>query len=90
MKWKRLGLILGLLILFACAGFPFHYYGLSGVSYENGTLLGPETKDDRPFKDCSPNTASQYPCVVMFTKDFFAFKQDYEDVKMRLQKCEKP
>lgn len=76
-------------ILIGCAGFSYRYYGLQGVGYEHGTLLGPKESDDLPFSKCSPNGESKNPCVVMFTKDFFAFKLDYEDTKQKLKECQK-
>jgi hypothetical protein len=72
-----------------CAGFSYHYYGMSGVSFEQGMLLGPSVNDDLPFSSCAPNSQSKFPCVVMLTKDFFAFKLDYEDLKAKLKACEK-
>jgi hypothetical protein len=80
------------LFLVSCAGagFSYHYYGLSQVSFANGKLLGPTEQDDLPFSKCSPEVDSKNPCVVMFAKDFFSLKQDYEDSKMRLADCEKP
>lgn len=77
------------LLLVGCAGFSYHYYGLDGVTYEHGMLLGPKEKDDLPFSQCAPNASSKHPCVVMFASEFFKFRQDYEDVKMRLAQCEK-
>lgn len=77
------------LILVGCAGFAYHYYGLDGVVYEHGMLLGPKPKDDLPFSKCAPNAETAHPCVVMFAKDFFAFKQDYEDTKQKLKECQK-
>ena len=82
-------LILNLVILVGCAGFSYRYYGLSEVDYEHGTLLGPKEKDDLPFSKCAPNAESKHPCVIMFTKEFFAFKQDYEDTKQKLKECQK-
>jgi len=78
------------LILMACAGAGFKYYGMQGVSFENGTLLGPTSVDDLPFSRCMPNNLSKNPCIVMFASEFFALKQDYEDVKQKLKDCEKP
>jgi hypothetical protein len=78
------------LLLFGCAGFTFRYYGLSGVSYSEGVLLGPKAKDDLPFSACAPNGESKNPCVVMFAKEFFALKLDYEDAKQKLKECQKP
>lgn len=77
------------MMLLGCTAFAYRYYGLADVSYEQGTLLGPKEKDDLPFSKCEPSAQVKHPCVVMFTKDFIAFKQDYEDVKTKLQICEK-
>lgn len=76
------------LLLVGCAGFSYKYYGIQGVSYDQGTLLGPEQRDDIPFNRCMPSTSNRNPCVIMFAQDFFAFKQDYNDTKLRLQACE--
>lgn len=81
---------LSCLFLLGCAGFSYRYYGLSGVSYESGILLGPKPKDDIPFSACAPNPENKNPCVVMFAKEFFALKLDYEDTKQKLKECQKP
>lgn len=77
------------LVLIGCAGFSYHYYGLSEVSYDRGILLGPKPKDDMPFSQCAPTDQNRHPCVVMFTKDFWAFRLDYDDVKQKLIDCQK-
>lgn len=78
------------LTLFAgCAAFSYRYYGLADVIYDHGTLLGPSEKEDLPFSKCQPNTESKHPCVVMFTKDYMAFKLDYEDTQQKLKDCQK-
>jgi hypothetical protein len=89
-KYKHF--LLGFLVCFfvmGCAGFTYRYYGLKDVVYEHGQLLGPTEKEDMPFSKCQPNSQSKHPCVVMFTKDFYALKLDYEDTKQKLQACEK-
>lgn len=83
------GILCGLLLA-GCAGFAYRYYGMDGVIYEQGKLLGPEPKYDRPFSDCQPD--SQYKkgkCVIMLYPDFKSFKTDYEDCKMRLDSCQR-
>lgn len=88
--WKKIGIFLAFsCILIGCAAFSYHYYGLSEVNYEHGVLLGPKEKDDLPFSKCAPSDQIKNPCVVMFAKEFFAFKQDYEDIKIKLIACEK-
>ena len=84
-----LGILAGL-ALSGCAGFAFRYYGLDGVSYADGVLLGPKPENDLPFSSCAPTDAVKRPCVVMFAKEFFAFKADYQDTKDKLKQCEGP
>lgn len=76
------------IVLFACAGAGYRYYGLDGVSYEQGRLLGPKEADDLPFSNCQPNQTTKHPCVVMFANEFFELKQDYEDTKQKLSDCQ--
>lgn len=80
---------LSCVLLIACSGMTIHYYGLSGVSYNEGTLQGPKPKDDLPFSKCAPIGNDQSPCVVMFSQEFFMLKQDYLDTKQKLKDCEK-
>lgn len=75
-------------LMVGCSAFAFKYYGLDGVTYENGKLLGPKPQDDLPFSQCAPTAADKHPCVVMFAKDFFAFKQDYLDLQDQLNECQ--
>lgn len=77
------------LVLMGCSGFSYHYYGLDQVDYQQGFMRGPKPKDDLPFSVCAPDASNKFKCVVLLAKDFFAFKQDYEDVKLQLQECQK-
>lgn len=91
--------VLSAATLFACAGAGVKYYGMDGVRFEEGKLLGPEPKYDLPFSQCKPDEIPdpenpgkvklKHKCTVMFSKDFFSFKRDYEDCKMRLTECER-
>lgn len=76
-------------LLMGCAGFSYHYYGIADVIYDHGKLLGPTPNEDLPFSKCAPNGESLNPCVVMFTKDFMAFKLDYDDTKQKLIDCQR-
>lgn len=80
--------VLSGLLLAGCAGFAFKYYGLDGVRYEDGKLLGPTADKDLPFSACAPTAGDKHPCAVMFAKEFFAFKQDYGDCKNQLKDCQ--
>jgi len=77
------------LLLIACAGAGFKYYGMKDVVFDHGMLLGPAEKEDLSFSKCAPNAQSKFPCVVMFATEFFAMKQDYEDTKQKLKECQK-
>jgi hypothetical protein len=81
-----LGLLLGV-CLAGCGGFAFRWYGLRAVSYE-GTLRGPEPKDDLPFARCSPTPEDQGPCVVMLTPEFEQYRKDYDRCKVELKDCQ--
>jgi hypothetical protein len=72
----------------SCASFAFKYYGLAGIRYEDGTLLGPKPENDLPFSSCAPTSQVKNPCVVMFAAEFFKMKTDYEDTKQRLKDLE--
>lgn len=87
----RITFALNLLLLLGCAGlgFSYRYYGLAEVSYVEGKLLGPTEKDDLPFSKCAPSESVKNPCVVLFAKDFFALKLEYEAMQQRLVSCEK-
>lgn len=87
----KLGVLAGVLLC-ACTSVSWHYYGMNGVDYSHGMLLGPGPKDDLPFSRCSPGNGRdgfQHKCVVMFVDEFFRFKTEYEDLKTRLSECEK-
>ena len=92
MEIRKKSFLLGFLaclFIVGCAGFSYPFYGLDKVNYELGVLLGPEPKDDLPFAKCTPSLTTKNPCVVMFSKDFFALKQDFEDTQQKLKECEK-
>ena len=80
-----------LLMILGCAtaGISYRYYGISGVSFDQGKLLGPSEIDDIPLSKCAPSGESKTPCVVMFSDEFLAFKKDYLDLKQQLIDCQK-
>lgn len=82
------GLTCGVL-LWGCASFAFKYYGLEGVTYSDGKLLGPKPENDLPFSRCEPTPKERHPCVVLFTPEFKAFKTDYESCKTQLSDCQR-
>ncbi len=87
---KAFGLgLVSALTLVACSGLSIRYYGLSQVEFSRGILLGPKESDDLPFSRCAPVGNEANPCVVMFTRDFFALKQDYLDTKQKLKDCQR-
>ena len=74
--------------MFGCAHFAYRFYGISGVSYENGTLLGPDPSQDIPFSTCAPTALDKSPCVVMLSRDFFALRADFQDTQNALKACQ--
>lgn len=87
-RFFLVGLTCGVL-LWGCASFAFKYYGLEGVSYSEGKLLGPKPENDLPFSACAPDSAVKHKCVVMFTTEFKAFKTDYDGCKTQLSDCQR-
>lgn len=78
-------------LLFGCAGasFPYRYYGLDAQSYD-GWLRGEKPEDDLKLGECMPNDSDKSPCVVFKTDAMLRMKQEYQDMELRLRKCEKP
>lgn len=72
-----------------CVGFSYKYYGMYGIDYSKGTLLGEKPEDDLAFSKCEPSSTSKYPCVIMFAPEFMKMKQDYLDTQKKLELCEK-
>lgn len=71
----------------SCSSFPYRHYGLDAQSYE-GTLLGPEPKDDLPLSVCKPDDQVQGKCIVVLAAEWFRLKQEYLDMQSRLKACE--
>ena len=71
----------------SCSSFPYKHYGLDAASYE-GSLSGPEPKDDLPLSVCTPTEQEQGKCMVMLREEFYRMKQEYEDMQKRLKACE--
>lgn len=95
-----LAYVLGALTVFAgCAStFVYKYYGLDGVSYKEGKLLGPKPEFDRSFSECQPEEAVdpntgekkfKHKCAVMFIPEVIAWRKDYESCKIDLIDCQK-
>lgn len=76
------------LLMVGCAGFSYKYYGIDGVDYSKGMLLGDVPENDLPFNVCEPNATVKHPCVVLKADEFFKLKEDYEQTKQRLKDCE--
>lgn len=75
-----------LFILVGCAAFNYRNYGIALESYE-GTLLGPEPKDDRDFKACAPNEQNKNPCTVLFWDEFMAMKKELLELREKARQC---
>lgn len=81
------GFIIAILCM-GCAGFSYKYYGMNGMDYSKGKLLGPDEKQDLDFYVCAPSPAVKNPCVIMKATEFFKMKQEHEDMRERLKTCE--
>lgn len=89
--WKKQTVIPGLLLLaiIGCgATFSYRHYGLDARSYD-GSLLGPDPKQDLPLKVCEPDAVSTGKCMVMLAAEFYRLKADYLDMANRLIACER-
>lgn len=73
-----------------CAGmaFVYNYYGLSAASYD-GKLLAVDPKNDKDLSECAPDAQIKGKCIVMFSSEFYALKQDYLNVQQELSDCQK-
>ena len=91
MKSRRtfwLGVLWGV-SLAGCASFTsVRYYGLDGMDYSKGTLLGPTPMEDIPFVKCSPTDVDKSPCVILTASEFFRLRRELEETKAKLQRCE--
>jgi len=76
------------IVCMGCAGFSYKYYGLSGMDYSKGKLLGPDEGHDLDFYVCQPTPSVQNPCVVMKATEFFKMKQEHEELRQKLKTCE--
>jgi hypothetical protein len=83
------GMLLGI-ALCACAGtkFPYKIYSLNAASYE-GTLLGPEPKDDIPLTDCLPTATDTVKCLVVKQEEYEKLKQEYLTLVDELEACQR-
>lgn len=70
------------------ATFSFRHYGLDAKSYE-GTLLGPDPKQDLELSVCEPDEVEKGKCIVMLRDEFYRLKLEYLDISNRLIACER-
>jgi hypothetical protein len=88
LKWRDgFWLLLGLFIT-GCAGFAYRNYGMDGVDYSQGTLVGDVSSNDVPFSRCAPGPQIKHPCTVLFSPEFYAMKQELLDTRQKLKECE--
>lgn len=82
------------LILYACASDSYTYYGLNvsrieKPELEKGLLLHKDPKKDLDLTECLPTKKNVSPCIVVFSSEYFKMKRDFEEMKIRLEACEK-
>lgn len=80
------GIMVGLMLT-ACAGLNYKYFGLDAASYE-GTLLGPSSAQDIPFSRCQPTASNKGPCVVMLSAEWFKAKEEILQLRQSLKDCQ--
>lgn len=85
---------LAILVLYACASDSYTYYGVnvSQVDREElakGKLLHKDPKKDLDMTACLPNAKNKSPCIALFSTEYFKILRDLEEMKARLQACEK-
>lgn len=87
---ERLGFFALGVALVSCSALSYKFYGydLPVVAYEQGKLLGPEPKDDLPFKQCEKTETNQAPCVVLFQSEWRKVQRDLVELTARLKACE--
>jgi 1-acyl-sn-glycerol-3-phosphate acyltransferase len=88
---KYLWVFLLCVVVVACAGFKYKYYGIEPLPGEElrGTLLGKEPKDDLSLSRCQPDDVSKGKCVVMFVEDWERLVTDYVEMQKKLEDCKK-
>lgn len=79
-----MGIVAGFFVM-GCAGatFAWKYYGMQMATYD-GKLLGPTPADDKDISTCQGNN-----CVVMYSRDFYAVKQDWLQCHTDLDACQR-
>ena len=77
-----------LLFLVSCASFSYRFYFLRAASYD-GKVIADKPENDIPFSRCQPSEKDQNPCVVMFREEFYRMKGDFQDMRLRLDACER-
>lgn len=83
-----LGVLIGVTLSACATGFPYKYYTLDAISFE-GWLRGPKPADDITLERCKPTAEDKAPCVVMFTKDVYRLRADYEQMEFELDQCQR-
>lgn len=90
MRQILLGVVVGVLVA-GCAGAGYRYYNLQipDGCYQDGVLLGPKPKDDRPLTECRPGEHDKAPCMVFKTDEGFRLLSDLDRCLERLKGCER-
>lgn len=83
-------LVLSGILLVSCATpqFPFKYYKPKLYSWQ-GELWGPTERDDLPAVVCDETVQKRSACVIMMADEFFLLKENYLDIREKLNTCER-
>jgi len=89
------GFSVGILLVTACAGIQYHYYGIQMPTecFNQLTLLGKQTVPgwpDLPGSNCKPDDQIRGKCWVELTEDHFRKEQELEQCRDALSKCQNP
>jgi len=82
-------LILGMLSTACGTGTKYKHYvvGNDFGTYE-GTLYGPEEKDDIPFSRCKPDDLNKGKCIVVELLEFERILSDVDRMEKMLRACQ--
>jgi hypothetical protein len=93
---KLVIVFISLLMVFACAGFGYKYYGIDTNGLPADTLkkidlvAGRKNDPDKTLSMCATNRDSDSPnCVVMSSVEFRDVLLEFQEMKTRLKNCER-
>ena len=92
----QIGMLMGLMLVFGCAGVVYKYYTLDQIPdgcYQGGKLLGKLGTGGWPdlsFQDCKPTADDKAPCIVEFLVEHDRKELELLQCGQKLSYCETP